>query len=375
MLTLLTMKGWPETPVILASPMYRTVPWDPPFFSIHFTNIRVLECNISSVDRQFLPASHLLQNSATQKYFQWILCLICIYNLSHRFRFKARACVCCNIDTPTTRLVVLESPHFHVLLILLTLSHSCLSFSATKQCGWSCLTSCAVPWRWASSSPISCVPLYPDVGISYLLFNLCLTMINSLIPRSSNAVQRQKPMNRENDNTVPLSWRWRCRRRCGRGSSRGLRRSGSQSWWSAASGRFPLSVGKEKSKRHYLKKNTPNSNQKTECTLSQSLGYTCYTDQPYGHSLLCSNSAAGRYYFQHRVSTLYYFQPVSDIWYSYLPIITMIFFYIIIILEVPVMVLIEVEWNKGKKKEKMKKKNLSHWGSGNFYFWKADLSC
>ena len=87
-------------------------------FSIHFTNIRGLNSNFSSVESHlatsspnlFLLSETQLSSQSSPDPFQ-----ISHYNLYSRFRSKGGVCAYCNINTPIARLMDLESPHFDVL--------------------------------------------------------------------------------------------------------------------------------------------------------------------------------------------------------------------------------------------------------------------
>ena len=87
-------------------------------FSIHYTNIRGLNSNFTSVETHLATSSpNLFLLSKTQQSsqsspdpFQ-----ISRYNLYSRFCSKGGVCAYCNINTPIARLMDLESPHFDVL--------------------------------------------------------------------------------------------------------------------------------------------------------------------------------------------------------------------------------------------------------------------
>ena len=87
-------------------------------FSIHYTNIRDLNSNFSSVESHlatscpnlFLLSETQLSSQSSPDPFQ-----ISHYNLYSRFRSKGGICAYCNINTPIARLMDLESPHFDVL--------------------------------------------------------------------------------------------------------------------------------------------------------------------------------------------------------------------------------------------------------------------
>ena len=87
-------------------------------FSIHYTNIRGLNSNFSSVESHlatsspnlFLLSETQLSSQSSPDPFQ-----ISHYNLYSRFRSKGGVCAYCNINTPIARLMDLESPHFDVL--------------------------------------------------------------------------------------------------------------------------------------------------------------------------------------------------------------------------------------------------------------------
>ena len=87
-------------------------------FTIHYTNIRGLNSNFSSVESHlatsspnlFLLSETQLSSQSSPDPFQ-----ISHYNLYSRFRSKGGVCAYCNINTPIARLMGLESPHFDVL--------------------------------------------------------------------------------------------------------------------------------------------------------------------------------------------------------------------------------------------------------------------
>ena len=86
----------------------------PASFTIHFTNIRGISSNLSSVEQHLsssLPNILLLSETqvahdASNDSFQ-----ISHYNLISRFRFKGCVCTYYNIHTPVARLMDLESPN------------------------------------------------------------------------------------------------------------------------------------------------------------------------------------------------------------------------------------------------------------------------
>ena len=87
-------------------------------FSIHYTNIRGLNSNFSSVEahlatsppNHFLLSETQLSSQSSPGPFQ-----ISRYNLYSRFRSKGGVVAYCNINTPIARLMDLGSPHFDVL--------------------------------------------------------------------------------------------------------------------------------------------------------------------------------------------------------------------------------------------------------------------
>ena len=93
-------------------------------FSIHYTNIRGLNSNFSSVESHlatsspnlFLLSETQLSSQSSPDPFQ-----ISHYNLFSRFRYKGGICAYCNINTPIARLMDLESPHFDVLWLIIYL--------------------------------------------------------------------------------------------------------------------------------------------------------------------------------------------------------------------------------------------------------------
>ena len=100
-------------------PTHDPTPHDRLFsFSIHYTNIRGLHSNFSSVEAHlatsspnlFLLSETQLSSQSSPDPFQ-----ISRYNLYSRFRYKGGVAAYCNINTPIARLMDLESPHFDVL--------------------------------------------------------------------------------------------------------------------------------------------------------------------------------------------------------------------------------------------------------------------
>ena len=87
-------------------------------FSIHYTNIRGLNSNFTSVESHlatsspnlFLLSETQLSSQSSPDPFQ-----ISHYNFYSRFRSNGGICAYCNINTPIARLMDLESPHFDVL--------------------------------------------------------------------------------------------------------------------------------------------------------------------------------------------------------------------------------------------------------------------
>ena len=87
-------------------------------FSIHYTNIRGLHSNFSSVEAHlatsspnlFLLSKTQLSSQSSPDPFQ-----ISRYNLYSCFRYKGGVAAYCNINTLIARLMDLESPHFDVL--------------------------------------------------------------------------------------------------------------------------------------------------------------------------------------------------------------------------------------------------------------------
>ena len=87
-------------------------------FSIHYTNIRGLNSNFTSVETHLATSSpNLFLLSETQLSSQSSPdpSQISRYNHYSRFRSKGGVCAYCNINTPIARLMDLESPHFDVL--------------------------------------------------------------------------------------------------------------------------------------------------------------------------------------------------------------------------------------------------------------------
>ena len=93
-------------------------------FTIHFTNIRGISSNLSSVEQHLsssLPNILLLSETqvahdASNDSFQ-----ISHYNLISRFRFKGGVCAYYNINTPVARLMNLESPNFDAIWLKICL--------------------------------------------------------------------------------------------------------------------------------------------------------------------------------------------------------------------------------------------------------------
>ena len=90
----------------------------PSSFSIHYTNIRGLSSNLSSVEHHLssnspnillLSETQLSNDVLTSPFF------ISNYNLHSRVRFKGGVCAYSNINTPVARLKDLESPNFDVM--------------------------------------------------------------------------------------------------------------------------------------------------------------------------------------------------------------------------------------------------------------------
>ena len=94
-------------------------------FSIHYTNIRGLNSNFTSVETHlattspnlFLLSETQLSRQSSPDPFQ-----ISRYNLYSRFHSKGGVCAYCNIKTPIARLLNLESPHFDVLRLKIYLT-------------------------------------------------------------------------------------------------------------------------------------------------------------------------------------------------------------------------------------------------------------
>ena len=99
----------------------------PASFTLHFTNIRGLSSNFSSVEHHlasslpdlFLIAESQLSVDASPDLYQ-----ISNYNLHSRFRFKGGVCAYTNINTPSARLMHLESSNFDALWLKICLPTS-----------------------------------------------------------------------------------------------------------------------------------------------------------------------------------------------------------------------------------------------------------
>ena len=99
----------------------------PSSLSIHFSNIRGLCSNLSSVEHHLastLPNLLLLSETQLSSSASTDPFLISHYNLISRFRSKGGVCAYCNINTPIARLKDLESPNFDVLWLKICLSTS-----------------------------------------------------------------------------------------------------------------------------------------------------------------------------------------------------------------------------------------------------------
>ena len=126
-------------------------------FFIHYTNIRGLNSNFSSVESHlatsspnlFLLSETQLSSQSSPDPFQ-----ISHYNLYSRFRSKGGVCAYCNINTPIARLMDLESPHFDVLWLKIT-SLQLLSFFAF------------------ATAPLMLPTFPPSLSISLLAMSLC----------------------------------------------------------------------------------------------------------------------------------------------------------------------------------------------------------
>ena len=107
-------------------------PTPDPFFSIHYSNIRGLASNFSSVEHHIattLPNILLLSETQLSSTVSPDPYQISHYNLLPRFRFKRGVCAYYNITTPVARLIDLESPDFDVLWLKI-----CLPTSTTFLC-------------------------------------------------------------------------------------------------------------------------------------------------------------------------------------------------------------------------------------------------
>ena len=101
------------------------------FFFIHYTNIRCLNFNLSSVETHLATSSQnlfLLSETQLSGYSSHNPFHISHYNLYSCFHSKGGICVYCNINTPIARLMDLESPHFDVLWLKIYLPTTTIFF-------------------------------------------------------------------------------------------------------------------------------------------------------------------------------------------------------------------------------------------------------
>ena len=93
-------------------------------FTIHYSNIRGLRSNLSSVEQHLASSSPnllLLSESKLSGNASPELYNISHYTLYSRFRLNGGVCAYCNINTPIARLMDLESPDFDVLWLKICL--------------------------------------------------------------------------------------------------------------------------------------------------------------------------------------------------------------------------------------------------------------
>ena len=96
----------------------------PAAFTIHYTNIRGLSSNFTSVEHHLaasLPNILLLSETQVSSDASSDPFLISHYNLISHFRPKGGVCAYYNINTPVARLMNLESPNFDAIWLKICL--------------------------------------------------------------------------------------------------------------------------------------------------------------------------------------------------------------------------------------------------------------
>ena len=138
-------------------------------FSIHYTNIRGLRSNFSSVEHHLataLPNILLLSETQLSSTVSPDPFQISHYNFLHRFRSNGGVCAYYNINTPIARLMDLESSDFDVMWLKI-----CLPTSTTFLCFSYCslaLTDYAVFFDYLTSCHESVLSSHPSAEVIYL---------------------------------------------------------------------------------------------------------------------------------------------------------------------------------------------------------------
>ena len=142
---------------------------EPSPFSIHYTNIRGLRSNFSSVEHHLataLPNILLLSETQLSSTVSPAPFQISHYNFLHRFRSNGGVCAYYNINTPIARLMDLESSDFDVMWLKI-----CLPTSTTFLCFSYCslaLTDYAVFFDYLTSCHESVLSSHPSAEVVYL---------------------------------------------------------------------------------------------------------------------------------------------------------------------------------------------------------------
>ena len=138
-------------------------------FTIHYSNIRGLASNFSSVEHHIattLPNILLLSETQLSNTVSTDSYQISHYNFLPHFRFKGGVCAYFNINTPVARLTDLESSDFDVLWLKI-----CLSTSTTFLCFSYCSlahTDYAVFFNYLTSCHESVLSSHPSAEVIYL---------------------------------------------------------------------------------------------------------------------------------------------------------------------------------------------------------------
>ena len=138
-------------------------------FTIHYSNIRGLASNFSSVEHHIattLPNILLLSETQLSNTVSTDSYQISHYNFLPHFRFKGGVCAYFNINTPVARLTDLESSDFDVLWLKI-----CLSTSTTFLCFSYCSlahTDYAVFFDYLTSCHESLLSSHPSAEVIYL---------------------------------------------------------------------------------------------------------------------------------------------------------------------------------------------------------------